>query len=228
MKPLLSLISIATAATLLGSCVSVNRLDEYRFEGATMSPAIYAPAYAEVHLSRGSIPGSEDSILLSLVEVGANVAVGLQEQKLEMRLNRIVTGDDLALALETEFVPEAASMLGVMTVEGRSSADYMLELEVDEYGLSSSGGIYMDIQVDARIIHRFSGETVWRRRFSVREPASPTLFGLNNYVETAVSVAALEQLSDDDLERGFELLGEQAARTLSEKFRRDLWDARQR
>jgi hypothetical protein len=224
-----SLILLALAAALLlGSCVSVNHLDEYRFEGSTMAPTIWAPEFADVHLSRGNIPGSEDSVLLGILEIGANVAVGIQEQKLETRLNEILRGDDLALALETEFVPDTAAMLGAMTVDRFADADYLLEVEVREYGLTSAGGVHMEISVDARIIHRFSGQTAWRRRLSVSEPASPGYFGINEYLGTAISVAALEQLSDEALQNGFDRLSRQAAANLSERFRRDYFKARSR
>jgi hypothetical protein len=192
-----------------------------------MAPRIFTPPYAEVSLERGNIPGSEDSTLLAIVQMGANVAVSVQEQKLEQRLNAILSGDDLAIALETEFVPETALTLDVMTVSSASRADYILDVEVRDYGLHGSGGVYMNISLEARIIHRVSGEIVWRRRLSVEEAASPSLFGINEYLGTAVNVAALDAMSDEQLREGFRRLSERAAYNLSERFRRDYYRALQ-
>ncbi len=226
MKSPVTRLSVAAAALIfLSSCVTVNRLDEFTLSGSSMAPRIYTPPFAEVNLQRGTIPGSENSTLLAIVEIGANVAVGVQEQKLEERLNSILRGEDLEVALETEFVPETAVTLDAMTISSTSRADYLLDVEVREYGIYTSGGVYLNISLEARIIHNASGEIVWRRRLSVDEAASPSLFGINEYVGTAINVATLDAMSDEELRDGFRRLSERAAFNLSERFRRDYYKA---
>lgn len=220
----------ALCVLVCASCMTVNRLDSYVLEGARMAPIIEAPLYAQVDLARGDLSGSEDNAVLAFIELGADIAVSVQEVRLQQRINRILTGEELTIAMETEFIPSAASLLGAMTVTEPMSSDYLFIAEVKKFGLTTHGGgrIYLNIVVNSRIIDNRSGRVVWRRQLRVDEPASPSFFGVNDYIGTAISIGIIQELDDQDLARGLRMLSEQAASTLAYQFQRDYYSSQRR
>lgn len=218
---------LTVAALLLSSCVTVNNLDEFSFTDAEMNQRVSVPHAPEVHLSRTSIPGSSNDGILQAVEIGANIVTGLKEAEYEQRLYETLDSRLVEAALRDEFVPPSMTLLGAREAMEGARGEYLLEVEVREYGIhSSGGGIYFHLTLEARIHHFASGNLVWRRRISEDYAASPSFFGLNDVISTAITIRTLDTLSDEQLSEGFDRLARNSAYEMSRRLRRDLFKKR--
>ena len=108
-------------------------------------------------------------------------------------------------------------------------ADYLLDIDIREYGVNASSSTAVHFRLSAMVHLRDTrdGVRVWERRVNVSEQVSPEILGVPDVVSDVLSVAVLAELSVDDIARGFEPLAREAARQIAGRLDRDLARERQ-
>ena len=136
-----------------------------------------------------------------------------------------------AIVLE-EASQACASVLDARPVESGQKADYLLDLDIYEYGIEApswSSSVSLHLSMMAIIYHSGSGEIVWRRKhITVDIPASAQMFGLGAAMGDIVSAAVLSSLTVDQLEEGFQRLALESARRVARILEDDFYRARYR
>jgi ABC-type uncharacterized transport system auxiliary subunit len=209
-------------------CTTVNKFDSYRVEGATVSVSMRKPPEPTLDVSYNITLDPRDQLRTAL-SVGTTILKAYEASEIEPLMIRALSVVDVPGIIETEAYSACLAALDARSDDRRFEADYLLDLDIRKYGIDADspwGAVSLSVRLTARLFHNGSGELVWRRDFSVRKQASPDMFGFGEIAGNIVSAAALANLSDQDLAKGFEQLADFTARSFARTLEDDLYEAR--
>ena len=218
----------AATAVLLASCVTVNRLDDIRLDGARLA-AVLAPPPPPSLDTWYDLGFDSHNPIGTVLRIGSSIVLAAEADK---------AADRMRVALDRVGVPEVvfeessarcARALGANQVRETRDADFVLDIEIEEYGIDApswGAAVSLDMSVTARLFERRTHDLVWQRHVSVAQQASPDVFGLPSAAENIFTAAMLARLTTDEMARGFENLAHYAARAIGNRLERDLTKAR--
>lgn len=228
---LTKLIILAAAVPLLimlSGCSTVNNLDEYDIYGKKIAMDMYPAPAPEVNVDYGNVDFAGDQ-LAAVVQLGTNLIKAGEAEKAEQKMKRALDGLYIPeYAAELTFDRIVKSLDGTM-VDNFSTADIVLEIDVEEYGLESysfNGEVSMFFTMTARFIDNKQYETIWQRRINVEQELSPGFFGFDSMVGNVVSIASLSSLEEDELAEGFMAMTHEIMRETINLLKKDLRKAR--
>jgi hypothetical protein len=221
---------IAAAAVILASCVTVNRLEDIRLDNPALASVLEPPpppsldTWYDLSIDTGNPIGT-------VLRVGSSIDMAAEAEKAAKRMREALDEVDVPGVVLEESSARSARALGAAQVDDTRDADFVLDLEIEEYGIDApswNAAVSLDLRVTARLYERGSRDLVWRRHISVAQRASPDVFGLPSAAETIFTAAMLASLSTEEMVRGFENLAHYTARAVGDALERDLWKARGR
>lgn len=219
---------LALGVVLVASCATVNKFDEYAVEGGDLAANLRMPPEPEIE-SDYFVDIDKDNPIGTVLSVGTTIAKASEVNRAEDRMrDALQTVDVPGIVFEQTFLGVAEALQSRM-VEDRRSADYFLDIEIREYGItagSSGGQVALSMRVTARLFHQRSGELVWRRNISREDEASPYMFGIAGSAGNVLTAALLAELSTDEMAEGFDRLATSLAREISREIEDDLYRAR--
>jgi len=229
-KAFSSLTLAALACVLIASCTTVNHLDRYKFDGATLAAEMRLPPQPKLDVHYHVYFNSQNPIGTAL-SIGTNFAKASSAGEAEPRMQRALDAIDVPKVILKETSIGCSTALGATLADSKQNADFLLNLEINEYGVdanSPAGGVRMQISITARIYDSHRKELVWRRRVDRSESANPDMFGLGGTIGNVMTASALSNLSEAELEKGFRNLALQIARTVARRLEDDLYKVRYR
>jgi hypothetical protein len=122
-----------------------------------------------------------------------------------------------------------AEALDARKVFRKYQADYLLDVEIDHYGIradSPNGAVSLTMRLTARLYDNRSGDLVWRRAVSVNDRATPYMFGVGDLLGNVVTAGVLANLTTNEIADGFEELARESSKSLARRLERDLYSAR--
>ncbi|MDC7227874.1 MAG: hypothetical protein PQJ61_14000 [Spirochaetales bacterium] len=221
-------ICAATAAIVFAGCTSVNNLKHYDIYGTRIAMDMPIPPKPTVSVDYSNASFDNDP-LTAIVSLGTNLVKSSEANKAEKKLYS---------ALEGLYIPEYAAeltfdrivkMLDAEMIQDLRTADIILEIEIEEYGLTAyswGGNVSMIFEMEAGLYHPGNNELIWRRKINVEEELSPSLFGFDSIVGNVVSIAVLSELSEEELAEGFQNLTYDVMEETVHELRDDLRDTR--
>ncbi len=215
---------MAAAAVGLFACQTVNRLEDYRIRGAAVAvdvPAPPAPAFKIDY----SVTLDSHNPLATALSIGTNLAKANEASLAEGRMREALGSVDVRGILRQEAESACATALGAEVSPEGAGADFLLSLEIHEYGLEADSpwqGVRLFMRVTARLYDNESGDLAWRRSITVDQNASPEMFGMGSIVGNIVTAASLSELSTEELAQGFEGLARESARVIARRLEHDL------
>ncbi len=219
---------ILVAILPLASCATVNRLDRHRIENATISADLRVPPEPRMDIRSTLFFDSHNPVGTAL-SIGSNIALAAEASRVESRMREALLSIDVPTIVLDETYTAAAGALDARKVYRKYGADYLLDLDIREYGIranSPMAAVSMYMRITARIYHNRSGDLVWRRNVSVEDRATPYMFGIGNVFGNVVTASALANLSTAQIADGFEKLALESSRSLARKLERDLYSVR--
>ena len=223
-----ALLVLAALAILFAGCTTVNRLGKYEVEGAALAADLRIPPQPKIDVDYHVGVDSRNPVR-TFVSVGSSVAKASEASKAGDRMRSAMKAVDVPAIFREEAIDGAVEALEARLVLNRKSAEYFLDLEIREYGIdaqSSSGHVYFDMNVAARLYHSATGRLVWRRHIGYHEAASPRFFGIADPVGNVITAGVLSELSEERMKSGFEKMAHEAAVTLARRLERDLYKVR--
>jgi hypothetical protein len=220
--------SILAAALALSGCASTGALGEYRFRGASLASHMRSPpeprVFADypIRIDRGDPVGS-------VISVGSSIAKAAGVRAAEEHLQRALAAVDIPEEVRLSTLEECADVLDCDAIERGRSADFVLELEIREYGIdATSWNAQAELRVDilAVLTDGAEGRDIWRARVSEQAPLTPALFGLGSSVGNIVTAATLADLSEDEIGRGLMRLVRRVATRVADRLARDFGRSR--
>ena len=212
----------------LGSCTTVNRFGSYHVENAKLAASLQVPPEPRLDVNY-SVYFDANNPIGSAMSIGTNIAKAASATQAEARMRDALDAVNVPNIVLDESSRACARAMDSRLVETRRSSDFLLDLEIREYGInaeSGNGAVYLRMSLVARVYETKSGELVWRRNISVNDRASPSMFNAFDVVGNVVTAGVLSNMTTDQLERGFERLASESARSVARTLERDLYSKR--
>jgi hypothetical protein len=222
-RKLILLVPVA-AMLLLGSCMTVNKLDSYDLYGSRLAVVMRTPPAPRMNVDYDVFIDSHNPIY-SALSVLTNIAKANQAYHAETVMRDALDVADVPAIIRERAFSACAAALDVEPVRARAEADYILELDIREWGIDARSAwdpVSLRIQVSARLYRSYSDEMIWRRELTVKQSASPEMFGVGHVVNNMVTTAVLSEMTRDELETGFRELAATAAARVARSLEKDL------
>lgn len=221
---------VVLSGGLLASCTTVNRLDRYQFDGSTMAANLRVPPEPKFDVHYAVRFDSRNPVGTAL-SIGTNIAVAAEASRAETRMREALLSVDIPSIVLDESFSACAAALDTHKVDNRNLPDYLLDIDIREYGLRASsphGAVTLVMKLTAQIYSNKDRELVWRRKISTSDRATPRMFGFGHIIGNVVTAGALANLSKEEMAAGFERLARESSRSLARRLERDLYSARYR
>jgi hypothetical protein len=224
-KILWGVLAAATVSILLASCTTINRLDRYEIEGATLATDMRQPPQPRLGIDYQVHIDSKNPIVTAL-SVGTNILKASEAEKAEASMLRALDSVDVPAIVLSETGRAAARALNADLVERSQRPELLLDLEIREYGIQApswGSAVTLHMSIIATLYHTKSRDTIWRRAVTVDDPASPQMFGMHQVVGDVITAGVLSSLTVEQLEEGFRTLAGESARSVSRRLERDFY-----
>ena len=217
----------ASAGLLLAGCVTFPELATRSFSGRTLAEEMRIPPEPEVDVSYNVKIDREDPIG-TFLSVGTNLAKASQATMARERMAEALRFVDVPEMVRIQAGESCVDGLDFRPAGSRARSDYILDIDILEYGLSvhSSGGVYFAMDARVHLFDTAGGEAVWNRNVHLNEPVSAEVFGVGGLVGDAITVTALAELSEEEMIRGFESLARETGRRIARRLEDDIYRAR--
>jgi ABC-type uncharacterized transport system auxiliary subunit len=219
-----ALMAAAASALVLASCATVNRLDWYDLRGSRLAAVMRTPPEPRLNVDYDVLLDSRNPVY-SALSVLTNLAKANQAHHAEAVMRRALDQADVPVLIRDRAFDSCADTLDARAVQSRADADYVLELDIHDWGIDARTAwdpVSMRIRVSASLYRAFTDELVWRRDVTVSQAASPEMFGLGSIVGNMVTTQVLSELTEDELATGFRGLAVEAARKVARSLEKDL------
>lgn len=220
---------VLAAPLFAGACGARHQLGDYDFAGRSIAVVQFAPPAPE--LRTGGRDAADENPLIAVLEAGSAVAVELESRRARARLDSAASVVDVSTRMAERTLERAARYLGARPVDSERSADYLLEVDVQRFGIdaSGSGPANLFVRGEAILLDARSGNEIWSREVSAWDRLTPSV-GVANGTATGgiLTAAALTRVSVEDFGRILEQLADYAADVVTAELREDLRDVRRR
>ena len=227
LRKLIVIICIGALALLFGSCATVNHLAEYRFGGTTVAGTMRTPPEPQVD-GNYNVTIDVNKPIQTFASVATNLAKANQLSKAEDKMYAALRQVDVAELVFQETYDRCAASLASDKVVSVTDSDYIFDLEIRSYGLdadSSGAAVRIEIATTARVYATADRRLIWERNVSVRDPLTPEVFGLHDVLDTVISTAAIAELTEDELVKGFTESARRVAYKIAGKLEDDIYAA---
>jgi len=212
---------------LLGSCATVNHLDEYRFGGTGIAGTMRTPPEPEIDGNYDVTVDMENPVL-TFASVATNLAKANQLAKVEDKMYSALEQVDVPQIIFDETYERCAVTLASEKRQYVKDADYVFDLEIRDYGLSADSygtTVRIEIATTARLYSTADRRLIWERRVSVSDPLSAEVFGLHDVLDTVISTAVIANLTEEQLVKGFSESARRISYKIANKLEDDIYDA---
>ncbi|MBN1836519.1 MAG: hypothetical protein JW820_11760, partial [Spirochaetales bacterium] len=152
--------------------------------------------------------------------------------KAEVVMHEALSSVDVPAIILAETSEASASVLRARLVDRGQRAEYLLDLDIEQYGLrapSWGSAVSLHLRLTPSLYHDRDGKIAWRRKdITIDVPASPDMFGLGGVGGDIMTAAMLATLTVEQLEEGFRVLARESGRTVIRLLEEDLYRARYR
>lgn len=222
-------VQVLGSAALLSSVAcggKSHHLDEYQFSGRSLSTVVLAAP------APGLLTGGYDLRSTDIVEVavkaGSKVAKDVEARRARARMDSAAARMRLTDSLARRTLDRASRYLGVRPVVGTGDADFLLEVQLRNYGLDASGsgaaGLYTNAEVV--LLDRRSGREIWNVRVHGTDRLTPRVRGAGDVGGSILAAGALRSMTVGDFQQALDELMTLSANVVVNELRAGLRDAR--
>ena len=166
-----------------------------------------------------------------LLRAGSRLAVELQTEGLYEKIDSASARVDAPARLADRVLDRAATLLGADAIADLEAADYLLEVNVRDYGIDAEGwdaAARFFVNADAFLIENATGAEIWSAEVRENQVLTPRVIGQGRTARDVISAAALSTLSVDELTRALQQLSDYCADEITRRLSADLREARSR
>jgi len=223
--------SLAVISLGVLGCGHTNRLAEYPVVGSTMlfqSRALPTAIDAEVWIAPPPTDTATPRQVSWILEIARIAGEVLTEVTAYRKLSEAIVPEELALAAGRGFQEAAVRWLRVTPVRSlEHDPAFLAETILEKYRLTSTpSGVYAQVQLRSRILHRETARVVWEVHRNASIPIQQTRgIAYVPGVATATSAAhaaRLLSLETEELRQLFNRAAQAAGEQLGETLRKDV------
>lgn len=215
-------------ALVASGCGGRHHLGEYDFRGHSLA-VVPLPAPSP-ELYTGSHDINSENPVIAVIEAGSAVAVGLEARRARARLDSAAANVDIERRIADQALVRASRYLGARAVDDERAADFLLEIDVQQFGIDASGGgaATLFVEGEAILIDGASGREIWSREVSAWDEITPSVGGIEGVAAAGgiLTAAALTRITVEEYQRVLEQLADYTADVMTEELREDLRDVR--
>lgn len=219
---------LALLATL-AACGGKHHLEEYRFSQRTLGVSFIEPPQAELKHGWYNVdPGG--NAIQNVVQAGAKVAKELEARRALSRLDSAEKAVDLTDLLANGTAQRASRYLGTSAATDVEVADYVLEVEMKEFGIDarSNNATYLYSRAEAVLLDRRSGREIWSKTVKGTDRLTPFIVGTMDAPSAIFTAATLHTVTVAQFQRALEQLVVLTSNRIASELREDLRDAREK
>jgi hypothetical protein len=229
MRSTRSVISIVAAAAvlLLASCTTINNLDRYKVEGSTLAADMPVPPPPRLDIDY-SVHIDSRNPLGTVLSIGTNIIKASEAEKAEANMRQALDTVDVPGIVLKETAQSCARALDARLVAREDRADYLLDLDIREYGIEApswGSAVSLHLRMVVTMYSTRGRDIVWRRAVTVDDPANPQMFGVGQVMGDIVTAGVLSSLTVEQLEEGFRQLARESARSVGRRLEKDFYRA---
>ena len=219
-----SLVVLAAAAWV--ACGGGNRLAEYDFAGGALA-LVDLGTPRPVLLTGEMDVETEEGALEAVLDAGSRVAKEASARKARSRLDSAARRVDMGEMMADRILERGSRYLGTRPVEAEAEADFLLELDVRDYGIDARSGrdARLFVVADVILLERETGREIWSTEVRGRDRLVPSVEGVD-LPPDIFTAGGLTRISVDDFERILRGLADVSADAVADRLREDLRDAR--
>jgi hypothetical protein len=226
--------SLAAASLLLASCMTVNHLERYDFEGSRLAMDMRTPPEPRLRIQYDVTLDAHNPVY-SALSIITNLAKANQAVQVRETMRAALMDVDVPEIVRAQTFSACAASLGAQQADSRRGADYVLALRIDEWGIEARSPVAVVTLHMKLVASLYPGglgrvttedDLAWRREVTVDQPADPEMFGIGPILGNMVTATVLSNMTEEDLARGFRELGSLTARRVAMILERDLDQAR--
>jgi hypothetical protein len=161
----------------------------------------------------------------SVLRVGTTIAKAAEVRRAQERMERALAAVDVPEEIRRSSLEQCANVLGCDVADGSADSEFVLDLEIREYGIDAgswNAAARFRVNLIAVLRDDFDGREIWRARLQESAAITPAVFGLGGAVGNIVSAVTLSELSEEDIGRGLMRLAQSVASRAADRLERDL------
>src|SRR3981081_2870443 len=149
-------------AALVG-CGGGHHLSEYPFASRTLAVVYIAPPAPELLTGYYDLRNSQNPVE-AVVRAGADVVREREGRRANARLDSATTRVNIPAVLAERTLQRASRYLGTRPITDESTADYLMEVRVERFGINAKAdeAAYLFTFAEAVLIDRRTGRELWK------------------------------------------------------------------
>jgi hypothetical protein len=212
---------------LLTACGSKHHLADYPFASRTLAVVYIAPPAPELLTAYYDVRGST-SPLDAVVRAGAGVAKEVEGRRASARLDSATARVNIPGVLAQRTLDRASRYLGTHPVSDASTADYLMEVHMERFGINAKGdhAAYLFTYAEVVLLDRRTGREIWNINVHSRDRLTPYVASNSPLPGSVITAATLGNVSVADFQQALNQLMDYSSNLITSELRAALRDAR--
>jgi len=221
-----AVVAVAWTILVLAGCGAGHRLGEYDFRDRTLSVVDTGTPPPALLTGSFDVDATEDPVG-AVLDAGSRAAKEVAARKARARLDSAARGVEPAEQMARRLLERSSRYLATRPVEDEREADFLLELDIREYGVDARGDrARLFVEAMAVLLDTESGHEIWRSEVQARDRLTPRVRGADPIPGDILTAGGLARISVEDFRRILEGLADFSADAVTEELREDLRDVR--
>jgi hypothetical protein len=221
---------ITTLALLsfAGACGRKHYLAQYEFSQRTLAVVFLQPPSPELLTGLYTLYPTGNSAIRTAARVGGGVAKEVEARRASVRLDSALRHVDIPSLLAQRTLERTSRYLGTRPVTSSDEADYILELNMRQFGIDAraSTATYLYTRAEAVLIDRKTGREIWSVDVHGYDRLTPWVHGNRDIPSSIITAATTSTVSVGDLEEALDQLVTSSSNAITNELRDKLRDVR--
>jgi hypothetical protein len=222
-------VGASLAVASLAACGPHHHLAEYPFASRTLAVVYVAPPAPELLTGYYDLRGAENAVD-AVVRAGSGIAKEVAGRRASARLDSATARVDIPSVLAQRTLERASRYLGTQPVSNPGSADYLLEVHMERFGINARGSnaAYLFTFAEAVLLDRRTGKEIWNINVHGRDRLTPFVVGTNAIPGSIITAGTLSTVSVADFQEALNQLMDYSSSLITGELRSALRDVRKR
>jgi hypothetical protein len=215
------------ASLVLASCGGHNHLSRYAFTNRSLAVVYLAPPSPDLETGIYNLRHI-NTALDAVVRAGSDVAKEVEGRKARARLDSAATRVNPVDRMSQRTLDRAARFLGTHPVTTPDSADYLLEVNLTDYGIDARGqsAAYLYMKAQVVLLDHRDGHEIWDSDVSGYDRLTPYVRAGQHVPTGIITAGVLSTVSVDDFQQVLQELSDYTSDIVTNDLRNALWDVR--
>jgi hypothetical protein len=222
-----SALGVASFGLLTACGGQHHHLAEYSFADRSLGLVYIAPPAPALYTGGYGIRASDDAVT-AVVRAGAGVAKEVEARRASARLDSASVRANVAELMARRTIERAGRYLGMHPAAPSETPDYVLEVQMHNFGIDASGesAAYLYMNAEAVLLERRTGREIWSAKVHGTDRLTPWVRGAEHVPGAIITAGTLTTVSVADFQAALDQLATLSSTVIADQLRAALRDAR--